>query len=184
MKKDQKKRITVGDLVYKTHQKDEGKGNIDSDTIRKVRELNEFPEMPDVNEIEFIRPDQRVYDTLLEIKQQGETRKKEVGVFIFNAIDKTIIRDTDTRTFEYKFLNKGMNFKLVKILIDKETYHQTRHLKKEIGSKSDDAIRKKVGEINEKIRDSLRMDDDFKFIIGESGSGYKINPNIKIRVIE
>jgi hypothetical protein len=77
-----------------------------------------------------------------------------------------------------------MNFELVKILIDRDGFRQTRHIKDDIKSKSNEAVRKKVGEINEKIKDGLRLDKDFKFIIGEPGAGYKINPEIKIRVIE
>lgn len=184
MKRGQKKIMTVADLVYKSNSKKKT-GRIDSDTKSKIKKLNDSIEIPfDVSEVEFINHDQKIYDTLLEIKQQGETRKKEPGIFIFNIKEKTILRDIDTRTFEYKFLEKGMNFELVNILINKEGFKQTRHLKEDIGSKSNEAVRKKIGEINEKITKALRLDANVKFIVGEPGAGYKINPNLKIKVIE
>lgn len=139
----------------------------------------------DVSKIEYVRPPQyEMLEVLHEIKNQNGKRKKEVGLFIFNIKEKTIERDTDTRSFKYKFIEKGMNFKLVKILIDNDGFRQTRHLKDDIGSKSNEALRKKVGEINEKIRNSLRLEEKFKFIVGEPPAGYKINSDIKITVIE
>jgi len=136
-----------------------------------------------ISDVEFIKPDQRVYDTLLEIKKQGEKRKKEIGLFILDENNHTIARDTKTRTLKCKFKHGGMNFKLIKILVDTEDFRQTRHLTEDIKSKSNKALRKKVGEINKKIRDDLKLDKDFEFINGESGAGYKINPDIKIKVI-
>jgi hypothetical protein len=76
-----------------------------------------------------------------------------------------------------------MNFKLVKILVDTEDFRQTRHLKEYVKSKSNEALRKKVGEINAKIRNDLRLEKDFVFIFNQPSAGYKINPGIKIKVI-
>lgn len=210
MSNEQKKPKTVGDMIAERYIKDakNSLSTIDMSPINSVaktmqtvfdsikRPLEHIQEMretydrmspPMFDMPELIIPRNPQYDILEElrqIKEQGEKRKKEIGLFIFNIKEKTIERDTETRFFKYKFIEKGMNFDLVKILIDIEGFRQTRHLKDDIKSKSNEAVRKKVGEINEKIKDGLRLDKDFKFIIGEPGAGYKINPEIKIRVIE
>jgi hypothetical protein len=158
--------------------------------LDQIREVNDrykvlSSSMFDMPKIKYVRPiEHDVLEVLHEIKDQGAKRKKEVDLFIFNIKEKTLERDTETRSFKYKFIEKGMNFKLIKILIDKEGFRQTRHLKEDLKSKSNEAVRKKVGEINEKIKKGLRLEKDFKFITGEPGAGYKINPDIKIRVIE
>lgn len=152
--------------------------------IQKIHK-SYFSPMFNVTEIKYVRPPEyEIIEVLHEIKVQNAQRKKEIGIFIFNTKERTIERDTDTRSFKYKFLDKGMNFELVKILIDRNGFRQTRHLREGIKSKSNEAVRKKVGEINEKIKETLRLEKDFKFITGEPGAGYKINSDIKIKIIE
>lgn len=210
MSSEQKKPKTVGDLVFEKYQEDAQKAldRVDLRPItslakamqpafdsmkkhmeeaQKMRETYTRLTTPVFDMPELIIPRNPQYDILDElrqIKEQGEKRKKEVGIFIFDEKNKTLTRDTETRTFEYKFTEKGMNFELVKILVDRDGFRQTRHLKEDIKSKSNEAVRKKVGEINDKVKNGLRLEDDFKFIVGEPGAGYKINSDIKIKVIE
>lgn len=203
MKKEPKK-MTVGELIAKQYLEDAKKSLnlLDLSSITSAAKIAQetLDEMKKPFEnmkrhlsspvytlppMEYMRkPEYEMIDILYEIKDQGAQRKKEVGLFIFNVKEKTIERDTDTRSFKYKFIDKGMNFKLVKNLVDKEGFRQTRHIKTDLGSKSNEAVRKKIGEINKKIKDGLRLENGFKFIIGESGAGYKINPELKIKVIE
>jgi hypothetical protein len=123
---------------------------------------------------------------LHEIKEQGATRKKEIEVFIFNTNDKTLEYSTKTRSFTYRFKELGMNYKLVKKLIDIEGFRQTRFLREDIGSKSNESVRKKIGELNEKIRNEFKLAKSFSLITSDPGAsaGYRINPEIKIQVID
>ncbi len=127
-----------------------------------------------------------IISVLHEIKEQGATKKKEIEVFIFNTNDKTLEYSTKTRSFTYRFKELGMNYKLVKKLIDTEGFRQTRFLREDIKSKSNEAVRKKVGEINEKVRSELKLPKTFSLITSDPGAsaGYRINPEIKIQVVD
>ena len=131
-------------------------------------------------------PSYEIVSILNEIKDQNTVKKKEVGIFIFNTNDKSLEYSTKTRSFTNKFSEMGMIYKLVKKLIDTEGFRQTRFLREDIGSKSNESVRKKIGEFNEKIRNEFKLDKDFYLITSDPGAsvGYRINPKIKIQVID
>lgn len=126
-----------------------------------------------------------IISVLHDIKDQGVVKKKEIEVFVFNTNDKTLEYSTKTRSFIYRFKELGMNYKLVEKLMCSEGFRQTRFLREDIKSKSNEAVRKKVGEINEKIRSEFKLGKSFSLITSDPGSsaGYRINPDIKIQVI-
>lgn len=159
--------------------------------IQKIRDIYNVPTFYDAEIISRPEPIEsyivegqvQIINELKKLNDNFSSQKKEVGILVFNVKEKSLIRDTETRRYVYKFSERGMNFKLVKKLIECDRFRQTRNLKDDIGSKTEDSVRKKVGEINEKISTQLRK-NDLNFIIGESGAGYRINPNIKIHVID
>lgn len=122
-------------------------------------------------------------DELKQLNEHLSPRKKQKTDLLLNMKNKTLTRDTDNKSFTFKFSERGMNFKLVKMLVDHEGFKQTRHIRKELQSKSNEAVRKKVLKINNEIAEKLR-DKKLKLIIGESGAGYQINPDLKIYVVE
>lgn len=126
-----------------------------------------------------------IIGVLHDIKEQGVVKKNEIEVFVFNTNDKTLEYSTKTRSFIYRFKELGMNYKLVEKLMCSEGFRQTRFLREDIKSKSNEAVRKKVGEINEKIRSEFKLSKSFSLITSDPGSsaGYRINPDIKIQVI-
>ena len=121
-------------------------------------------------------------DELRKLNEYLAPRNKKKSVIFFNEESKTFIRDTESVSYVCKFSETGMNFKLITTLLDHDGFRQTRNLKKAIGSKTDEAVRKKVQKINEEFANKLRK-SSLKLIVGESGAGYKINPGIKIQFL-
>lgn len=153
-------------------------------SVERAKEIQDQNNMP---EISYMRPvEHDILETLRVIKYQSSTKKKEVGTFILNTNNKSLEYSTKTRLFTYKFSELGMNYKLVKKLVDTEDFRQTRFLREDINSKSNESVRKKVGEINQGVRSQFKLGKSFSLIISDPGSsaGYRINPDIKIQVID
>lgn len=131
-------------------------------------------------------PTEEILNVLHQIKDQNSSKKKEIGTFVFNISNKTLEYSTKTRSFTYRFKEQGMNYKLIEKLIYCEGFRQTRFLRDDIKSKSNEAVRKKVGEINEKIRNEFKLGKSFSLITSDPGAsaGYRINPEIKIQIID
>ena len=131
----------------------------------------------------YILEEQRnMVDELRTLNEYLAPRNKKKSVIFFDEDNKTFIRDTDSVSYRCKFSEKGMNFKLIMALLDHDGFRQTRHLQKDIGSKTDEAVRKKVQKINEEFAKKLKK-ADLKLVVGESGAGYRINPELKIQFL-
>jgi hypothetical protein len=206
MADEQKKPITVGELVAKIHPPTLSEGQISQfrelgkrhaemiENVRKVaqpiieqmnrvREQVKLFEPVEYPEIVFRRPVE--YDILEELQELNKNHKRllsssqDSNVIIYDRDNGSLDRHLGDKLFSYDLTENGKRKKLLDLLLNKKGYIQTEDLKSLLGCPSNPAVAKIVQTFNDYACNTLKL-KNLKLIDGKKGSGYRINPKIHI----
>ena len=204
MENDEKKPMTVGELVAKIHSPVLSEGQISQfqeigkrhaemiENVRKVaqpiieqmnrvREQIKIFEPVEYPEIVFNRPVE--YDILEELQELNKNHKRllssgqDSNVIIYDTRNGSLDRHLGGKLFSYDLTENGKRKQLLEILLDRGTYVKTKELESMLSSP---AIAKIVQTFNDYAINTLRLPKKTKLIQGKKGSGYRINPKIHI----
>lgn len=204
MENDQKKPMTVGELVAKIHSPVLSEGQISQfqeigkrhaemmENVRKVaqpiieqmnrvREQIKIFEPVEYPEIVFNRPVE--YDILEELQELNKNHKRllsssqDSNIIIYDTINGSLDRHLGGKLFSYDLTENGKRKQLLEILLDRDTYVKTKELESMLSSS---AVAKIVQTFNDYAINTLRLPKKTKLIQGKKGSGYRINPKIHI----
>jgi DNA-binding response OmpR family regulator len=204
MENDQKKPMTVGELVAKIHSpvlserqisqfQEIGKRHAEMiENVRKVaqpiieqmnraREQIKLFEPVEYPEIVFRRPVE--YDILEELQELNKNHKRllsssqDSNVIIYDTTNGSLDRHLGGKLFSYDLTENGKRKQLLEILLDRGTYIKTKELELILSSS---AVAKIVQTFNDYAINTLRLPKKTKLIQGKKGSGYRINPKIHI----
>jgi DNA-binding response OmpR family regulator len=204
MENDQKKPMTVGELVAKIHPpalserqisqfQEIGRKHAEAiENVRKiaqpiieqmnrVREQVKLFEPVEYPEIVYRRPVE--YDILEELQELNKNHKRllsssqDSNVIIYDTRNGSLDRHLGVKLFSYDLTENGKRKQLLEILLDRGTYVKTKELEVMLSSS---AVAKIVQTFNDYAINTLRLPKKTKLIQGKKGSGYRINPKIQI----
>ncbi len=204
MENDQKKPMTVGELVAKIHSpvlserqisqfQEIGKRHAEMienvrrvaqpiiEQMNRVREQVKLFEPVEYPEIVFRRPVE--YDILEELQELNKNHKRllssnqDSNVIIYDTTNVSLDRHLGGKLFSYDLTENGKRKQLLEILLDRGTYVKTKELELMLSSS---AVAKIVQTFNDYAINTLRLPRKTKLIQGKKGSGYRINPKIHI----
>ncbi len=204
MENDQKKPMTVGELVVKMHPpilnedqisrfQEIGKRHAEMiENVRKiaqpiieqinhVREQAKLFEPVEYPEIVFNRPVE--YDILEELQELNKNNKRllsssqDSNVIIYDTKNGSLDRNLGGKCFSYDLTENGKRKQLLEILLERGTYVKTKELELMLSSS---AVAKIAQTFNDYAINTLRLPKKTKLIQGKKGSGYRINPKIHI----
>ncbi len=126
------------------------------------------------------------YDILEELKEMNKSHKhtyplQESGVvIIYDTKEGSLDRNLGGKYYSHALSENGKRKKLLDILLERKSYVQTKELEDLLSCPTSKAVAKIVQTFNDYAINNLRLDDNMKLIQGKKGSGYHINPKIRI----
>ncbi len=207
MADEQKKPMTVGELVAKIHPPTLSEGQISQfqeigkrhaemienikkvaqpiiEQMNRVREQAKLFEPVEYPAIVYRRPVE--YDILEELQELNKNHKRllsssqDSNVIIYDTNNGSLDRHLGGKLFSYDLTENGKRNKLLETLLNRDVYVQTKDLQRILSCPTSQAVAKIVQTFNDYAINTLRLPKKTKLIQGKKGSGYRINPKIHI----
>lgn len=204
MNNENKKSITIGEYIAKLHPSTlvgdqlsgfKGMGKSFVEDLRKAKTVA-LPIIEEMNQIHtendaveptddgvFINHHSVKHDILEELREMNKnhrrllTSQEDSNVIIYDTKNGSLNRHLGGKCFSYDLTENGKRKKLLEVLLNRESYVQTKELSLLVPSS---AVAKMVQTFNDYAISALRLDKKTKLIQGKKGSGYRINPKIHI----
>ena len=131
------------------------------------------------NEANRYQPIIQNTDNPISTKIQTDKNSQKVVLYLNSIGD--LWQESKTK-LRYTIGEGSNRYKIVRYLAGNLNYHQTPSIALTLEVKNEEYVRGEVRKINNRAKVCLKLGSS-KLIMGRKGSGYRINPNYKIKVV-